>query len=267
MRWGISLLGPTLRPDIAVRLTRAWAAERRSRPAYRVLSEAELRATRRSDTAFVFGSGRSLVEIGADEWARISACDTIGFSHFHLQRWVRVDYHLVMEIVSADETAASFRANPNYADTVYGLMQGWVAEASNELVGRRLLPAGARIFRWRRVARGRSIPPSRSFRDGVVHGTNSVHDVVNFAVLAGWKRIVIAGVDLYNKEYFWLPPEVTREDERPQYAADSRWVQADAMIETFRLWREVLEREGIELFVYNERSLLAGALPVFSWQR
>jgi hypothetical protein len=213
----------------------------------------------------VFGSGRSLTEIGPADWEKIAEFDTVGFSHFHRQRWIRADYHLVAEVSSVDETADSIAANPLYVDTIFGVMQGWIAEASNELVARRLLPSGARIFRWRRVGRGRMLPPGRSFADGFVHGTNSILDVVNFALVLGWRRIVIAGVDLYNKEYFWLPEGVARADEKPYLTAASRWEQADNVVETLALWRQLVEPEGIELFVHNPRSLLAGVLPVFSW--
>lgn len=263
--WSAEALAPTLRPDRAVSLTRSWLGERRGRGAYSVLSEAQLRATRRSETVFVFGSGRSLVDIEPEEWDRIADADTIGFSHFHRQQWVRVDYHLLAEVPSIQGTAALLRGNPRYADTVYGVMSGWSAEASNALVARRLLPPGARLFRWRRIGRGRILPPSSSLKAGLVHGTNSVLDVVNFALLLGWRRIVIVGVDLYNKEYFWLPAGTARQDERPGLAASSRWVQADQVVETLALWRRLAQPRGVELFVYDSRSLLSQALPVFGW--
>lgn len=264
-RWEAEWLLPSLRPGRAGRLTRWWLAERRGRTVYRIVSEDELRAARRSDTVFVFGSGRSLTEVTPTEWQRISQHDTVGFSHFHRQRWVRVDYHLVAEAKWLDELAESIRGNPGYAGTIFGVMHGWSAESANEIVARRILPSGARLFRWRRIGRSRVLPPSRSLDKGLVHGSNSILDVVNFAALLGWRRIVIAGVDLYNKEYFWLPPEVTRPDEKPEFTAASEWPQGRQVVEMLALWRGLLEHEGIELLVYNPRSLLAQALPVFAW--
>jgi hypothetical protein len=243
----------------------AWALEPLGRSAYSVLSEAELRATRRSDTAFVFGSGRSLVDIEPAAWERISRHDTIGFSQFHRQRWVRVDYHVVAEVADFREAAASLASSAHYRDTVYLVMKGILAHGGNELVARRLLPRGARIFRWRRVARGRSVPPSRSFADGLVHGSNTSLDVVNFALLMGWRRVVVAGVDLYDRNYFFLPPGTTRPDERPGWSAALPFHQADHVVEMLGLWREVARERGIELEVYDRRSRLAEVLPVFSW--
>ena len=265
MRWHADLMRHTLRPRHAAHLTAAWAHERRNRSAYRVLSEAELLATRRSDTVFVFGSGKSILDLRPEEWERIAEHDTVAFSHFHRQRFVRVDYHLIAEILDLDELAPSLRENPCYGDTVYVLLKGWIAERSNEVVGRRLLPAGARMFRCTRIKRGRYAPPSTSFRQGLVHGWNSSLDVTNFAYLMGWKRIVIAGVDLYDKEYFWLPPGVTGPGEQPGITARSRFPAADETVGMFGRWRELMAAEGVDLVVYPGRSLLSSVLPAFAW--
>jgi hypothetical protein len=93
----------------------------------------------------------------------------------------------------------------------------------------------------------------------------SIQDVVNFALVLGWRRVVVAGVDLYNKEYFWLPPNVARPDEKPEFSAGSRWPQAEALIETMGLWHGVAARRGIDLLVHDSSSLLSARLPTFHW--
>jgi hypothetical protein len=254
-----------LRPSWALQKTREWLREPLGRRAYRTLSEEELLATRSAETAFVFGSGRSLLDIGPDEWRRIGEANTIGFSHFHRQRWVRVDYHLVAEVSGVRPTAESIAASPCYASTIFLVMRGWNAEASNALVGRRLLPRGARVYRYRRIARGLTIPPSERLGAGLVHGSNTSLDVVNFALAMGWRRVVVAGVDLYNRNYFFLGEDETRPDERPGWSANMRFHQADHVVEMFGLWHGAARERGIELYVYDSRSLLAEVLPVFSW--
>jgi hypothetical protein len=254
-----------LRPDRAARGTIAWAREPVGRRSYRVLTVPELLATRRGDTAFVFGSGKSILEISDAEWERIAEHETIGFSHFHRQRSVRVDYHLVAELQDAAETSASIRANQRYANAIFIVQKGWVSEPANDLVGRRLLPDGARIFRFRRLARARIAPPSLSLARGLAHGHNSSLDVANFAIAMGWKRIVIAGVDLYDKEYFWLPPGVPSPGEAPGITTRSPFPGGEETVRMFGLWREIVEPMGIELSVYNPRSLLSRVLPVFEW--
>lgn len=263
-RWHVDVIRWVWRPRTAASFTGAWLREPRGRRAYRVLSEEELRASRRSETVFVFGSGRSLLDIDEAAWERIGEHDVVAFSHFHRQRSVRVDYHLIAELLDLEGTAASIRDNPFYAETIFVVLKGWLALRSNQLVAGRLLPAGARLFRVRRVGRGEIRAPSSSFATGLAHGVNTSVDAVNFAYLMGWRRIVVVGVDLYNKEYFWLPPGTTTEAEAPGVTAESTFPGAEQTVETFRRWAEELRADGVALEVYDSRSLLARALPVFS---
>jgi hypothetical protein len=265
LRWRLTYLGYVLHPLRAAALTAAWAREPFGRRAYRVLTEDELRARRRSDTVYVFGSGKSILEIAPAEWERIAEHDVVAFSHFHRQRFLRVDYHLIAEVLDPDGTAASIRENPLYNNTVFVVLRGWLALRSNELVGRRRLPPGAPLFRVRRVARGHvEALPSRSFHNGLVHGVNSAFDAANFAYLMGWTRIVLTGIDLYDKEYFHLAKGAVGPGEAPGTTAASRFPGADEIVPMFGLWRRALEAEGVALEVYNPRSLLAEVLPVAS---
>src|SRR2546421_85561 len=82
---------------------------------------------------------------------------------------VRADYHVTSEVDELDPYAQRIRDNPMYERTVFVVQGGFMAERGNELVGRRLLPHGAALFRYRRVARGRYASPSRTPRT-LVHG-------------------------------------------------------------------------------------------------
>jgi len=236
----------------------------RGRSSYVELSEAALRATRTSDTVFIFGSGASLKDIDADEWRAIGErANTISFREFPRQSFVRADYQVTGEVDHLDAYASRLRENPLYARTVFVVQGGWPAFNGNNLIGRRLLTKGARVFRYRRTARGRYAPPSRTFSDGLVHGFGSIVGVVNFAYLMGFRTIVIAGVDLYDKRYFWLPADEMRSYEKPGVTISSRFVGADGMVSMLGRWRAQFEQEGVGLFVYNPRSLLASTLPVY----
>jgi hypothetical protein len=251
-----------LRPRHVARLATLYAGDRRARGAYRVLDERELAATRTSDTAFVFGSGRSLIEITQEEWEAISRCNTISFREFPRQRWVRADYHVTSEVDELEEYAQRIRENPLYAETVFVVQGGLMAERGNELVGRRLLPLGARIFRYRRAARGRYAAPSRTPRT-LVHGPNSIFDATYLAIALGFRRVVLAGADYYNKEYFWLPPGEKRSYEPEAVDVRREWGATPLILAMMRQWKEELAREGVELSVWNPRSRLADVLPAF----
>ena len=251
-----------LAPRHLARLARLYALDRKGRRHYRLLTEGELLATRTSDTAFVLGSGRSLVEITESEWVAIARFNTISLREFPRQHWVRADYHLTAEVDFMDEYACRLRENPLYARTVFVVAGGFWAEAGNELVGRRLLPEGARIFRFRRASRSANEAPSRTART-LVHGYNSIFDATNLAVALGFRRIVLAGADYYNKEYFWLAPGETRDYEKPGITASMRFSGTAQIVSMLGDWADVLAPEGIELSVLNPQSLLAERLPVF----
>jgi hypothetical protein len=253
-----------LRPTAFGRLLRLYLLDRRGRGGYRILSEEELLATRTSDTAFVFGSGRSLLEIADDEWARMAENDTISLREFPRQGWVRADYHLTSEVDFVDEYAERIRSNPRYAETIFVVQEGFRAECGNELVGRGLFPRGARLFRYRR-RRSRTAVPSRRFADGIVHGSSTIFDATNFAYLMGYRRIVLVGVDLYNKEYFWLGAGETRTYEHAGADARNVFVGATPIVSLMSAWHDALAADGVELSTYNARSLLAGRIPTFAW--
>ena len=251
-----------LRPRHLARLARLELLDRSGRSAYRILGVDELLATRTSDTAFVFGSGRSLVEITPHEWESIARCNTVSFREFPRQRWVRADYHVTSEVDELEPYAQRIRDNPLYARTVFVVQGGFMAERGNELVGRGLLPAGARVFRYRRRARGRYAPPSRSPRT-LVHGPNSIFDATNLAVALGFRRVVLAGADYYNKEYFWLAPGEKREYEPAAVDVRKDWGATPLILAMMRAWRDELAPAAVELSVWNPRSRLAEVLPVF----
>jgi hypothetical protein len=279
--------GPAHFAHTNVRLAGAWLRDRRGRRHYRQLDENALRAARRSDTVFICGSGASLNELTPAEWAHVAAHDVFGFNHFYCQRWVPVGFHLLRGAYYGDlrweayatEVAEAFRTNPCFADTIVLLQGEYTAELGNTLIGRTLLPTRNRVFRYR-TARADG-PPTRTFAEGVRHTSGTLSDVVNCAYLVGWTRIVLLGVDLYDSRYFFLPPDKTLgmdPSTGTSAAVDAnqwRGNRSDQPHNTLRTgvvpvmteWRRALNADGVELAVYNPRSLLAGPLPVYEIRR
>lgn len=265
-RGGTTTVAPPAAGRIIAEPVRALAYARNAaaRARYAVLAESELKATRTSETVYVFGSGSSLNEISPPEWASIAAGNTISLREFPRQRFVRADYHMTGEVTNVEEYAETIRRNPLYANTIYIVQRGWFAYNGNNLIGLGLLPQGSLVFRYERQSRGTFSPYSRSLEYGLVHGYNSIISATNLAYLMGWRRIVLTGVDLYDKRYFWLPNDVTRHDEKPGVTYDRRFTGSDVIVDMLRRWAIDMEKEGVELSVYNPRSLLAQVLPVFS---
>jgi len=254
---------------------REWVRFHTGRRRYPFLSEDELEASRTSDTLFVFGSGWSLNELRPEEWAHFEEHQTLGFNWFVRQDFVRADYHLVRGIGADDLRPESWRPaveeyfrrareSARFRSTIFVVHTGFNAINGNRAIGLGLLPHDRPVFLYRSKLGQPDF--SWSFRDGLAHPNSTLEDAVNFAVLAGWTRIVLVGVDLYDRRYFWLGHDETRpEDElRGARHAEAHSRAGTGMITTFGAWRGMLEPRGIQLFVYNPRSLLADVLPLYA---
>lgn len=250
-----------------------WLHARVASRHYRVLDPSQLLATRRSDTVFIFGSGASLNELTPEEWRTFAEHDTFGFNWFIREDWVRCDYHLIRDIADRDpegrtteelrEYFAILRANPHFADTIYLVQKGLRALSGNRAIALRQLPDGSRIFRFR--ALGGQREPSRDLRRGIARAHATLEDCVNFAYLIGWRRIVLVGVDLYDRRYFWLPPDEARlgDAARGATAADPHTQATSGQIEQLGEWTRLLRAEEVSLEVYNPRSLLTRVMPLY----
>lgn len=239
-----------------------------------IISPAALFTDRRSDTVFIFGSGYSIKEMSTAEWQAIAEHDTMGFNWFHYQRAIRMDYHVVRESYLV-KTLAHLRAvvrhycqsiagNPRYDGTKFVIQKEWRASTGNLIVGEGLLPGDRPICRFRTKVRGYA-PPSRSLEEGLVHGPGTLTDTINLAVIGGWRRIVLVGVDLYDRRYFWLGPDEGnrgREDAVLKVNAPHNTVRNN-VVDYVGAWRDLLQAEGKSMLVYNPRSLLTTVLPVF----
>ncbi len=242
---------------------------------YRRLNKDELISSRKSDTVFIFGSGYSLNEIPDSEWREMARHDTIGFNWFVHQNFIRVDYHLFREISTSDldpavwkpaivQYANLIKGNHHYENTIFAVQGEFRALNGNRLISMHLLPRGNKVYRFRTKSRSIYQPPTKSIREGLVHGSGTLVSVVNLAYCLGWKNIVLVGVDLYDKRYFWLDKEETRIGYNNQKVDHNLpHNTTDRTIPFMSQWRELMEHEGIRLSVYNPKSLLADVMPVY----
>lgn len=259
---------------------------RKGRRHYTVLNDEQALARRLSRRVYLFGSGYSLNELDAEEWAEFSKHDTIGFSgSIYLQK-IPLTYLLLR---AWNETSAGSLAwkkdtrdvlealeNNSYLnDTLFVLQKGLTAIFSNRLVGFRLWSPGRKLYFF--LADKVSHYPHRDIRAGLVHGKSTLCSAVSLAVGLGYEEIVLVGVDLYDSRYFWLPQDKTlgwSESEQKLVASD-RTVRGakttsvhntvhNGIIDYLGDWNRHLQgKYGVSLFVYNPKSLLTKSLPIF----
>ena len=237
---------------------------------YKNLSEKKLLASRKKDTVFIFGSGYSLNTISEKEWKFFEAHDTVGFNWFIYQNWIRSDFHLIRGISDWDFDKSIWKSdlkkyfdlinsNSHYSNTTFLIQKGFSAINGNRTVGLKLLPKGTPIFRWKK---SQGPEPKFSFNEGLTHNNSVLDETVNFAFLMGWKHIVLVGVDLYDRRYFWLPPDKSRLIDTVRnftYKDPAK----DGKVAYISKWKKIFEQYNVTLYVYNAKSLLAEVLPTY----
>ncbi len=265
------------------KMTQAWVRNRLGRGRYRTMSSDDMRAARRSDTVFIFGSGASLNDLPQSDWNHFAQHDVFGLNMFYLENWIPVGFHIVRGGVYTDprwqefvdDLAIGIKANPLFNDTIFILQEEYYGAITNLLVGSGALPTRNPIFRYH-TARGDG-PPTESFRDGLRHTSGTLMDAVNCAYLLGWKHLVLVGVDLYDSRYFFLPSDQTlgwntetgtligaeRNDWRGQTAQEPHNTVRNGVVDLLAQWGPIMAANGVELSVFNPRSLLAQVLPIY----
>jgi hypothetical protein len=258
-----------------------------------LLETLDLPSLKRSDTLFVLGSASSINEIPGEKWNIIARHDSIGLNFWPAHQFVPTFFHF--ENLTYDYQPVAFdafrllmeRRSAAYANTVkivtnlapFGTRQ-MVFELpegikKNLYVGFELpvvarneeeLRAGIRYIR----SIGAFSPQSRVpwlFKYG-----GSVIAAMTIAVLIGYKRIVLCGVDLNQQDYFYQVRE-----RYPEYADWEFVPRSEAHMTTRKLpwlvpaqsvvysFKEiVLAPAGIELFVESSASTLYPRVPLAS---
>lgn len=261
-----------------------------NRNKYRLLNEPQLRATRKSDTVFIFGSGYSLNDITPEQWTQIKRHDTLGFSGFVFQKFIDADYLLIrgwgeganLDVdwsVRAKEFTELLESNQHFKNSILILQGDYQAYFCNTLIGRKILPTQRRIFRYKTAKIDPLDPkyglPGSSFDEGLRHAMGILCDTVNFAFCLGWKHIVLAGVDLYDSRYFWLGPdetysmnyktgkmEVSKVTNRGGRYDQPHQNVKNGLIPLMKDWSDFFKKHGVRISVYNPRSLLSEVLPI-----
>ncbi len=248
---------------------------------YHVVEPDAFRARQTSDVIFIFGAGASLRDISPEEWAKIDQHNTLGWRLFVYQEYVHADFLMIREVVweelglfRVDKHLAEIRRllnqmtlNPRFQNALLMVQEGWSAVSGNRVFGYRLGPKNHAYLRFRNGRRDKDAPPASTFEEGITHIHGSLTDAVNLAYLGGWKHIVLIGIDLYDMAYFNVPAGeknplwVTNLDpSAPNSTATS------GIVDVMKKWADWLKARGVQMYVYNPRSLMTAAMPVFTWE-
>ena len=244
------------------------------RTSYNFLNDTKVLEKKISDTLFIFGSGYSLNSISSHEFSLMEKCDTLSFNWFICQNFLDIDFHLIREPSDPNQKTSEFIEefkgfikNNKFKNTTYLLQYDLRAETSIELLSNFVFKEGTSIYGFSTKSRGNKSLPSRDLKGGLIHSAGTLTDCISFAYAMRYKKIILVGVDLYDRRYFWLNDNETRMADIDRGAKCSHTHNtADPIINVMKLWVDEFSKNGVELYVYNKKSLLAKYLPVFKFK-
>jgi hypothetical protein len=252
---------------------------------------------KKSDTLFVLGSGSSINNLQREHFREISSNVSVGINAWALHEFVPDAYCFETGKTAAgpaedtlfisnrlnrpaviDAAPEFFFLRPTLPATSKNLVQVPDALAKKgKLYGRaNLVPTRPRnllsdVYRLlESIAAGRS--PSNVLLD---NGASAVR-MVMLGFSQGFRKIVLTGIDLDDRPYFWLAPEYetrSAEIERlfprksgVQHSTLSTDVRPFATDEVLAAIGDVLASNyGVRLFVATAASSLRTSLPVYRW--
>lgn len=259
-----------------------------------LFNELDTSTIKTSDTVFILASGSSINDISDEKWNGISAHDSFGFNFWLVHPHTPTLY--VFEAIDPSirngfgaEVIAKYHEVQRVHEDRYEDVPKIVGDLSPERMGFiRELPAG-----WKEnlytlpsipaLARNASeLEQNLKFLDelGVFAKTKrisrvfkyraSLSKMISLAVMMGYEKIVLCGVDLVHSEYFYQDAErYPRMAEFRSSRPTSKHTTSipkpmlcsiNTTIE--QMEKQVLDPRGIELYVENPTSGLHPALPV-----
>lgn len=251
-----------------------------------------------SETLFILGGGTSVNSLTPENFETIGQGVSIGINAWAIHDFVPDAYAL--------ETAAN--SNPDDADTSYITKRLTRSEVLHReprfLFLRPTLPATPRnlvqvppglqsvSFMYGRAnlitRRTRNIVvDSARLLDAYVDGNvprnvlpdngATVFRLLYFGILQGFRSIVLVGIDLDHRGYFWQAPEfggdrahLARVFDRPigvphdTLSPETRPFPTDVAIVQIAAMARL--QRGIQVFAGNQRGSMGGSLPVFAWR-
>ncbi|MBT89144.1 MAG: hypothetical protein CMN79_01465 [Spirochaetales bacterium] len=246
---------------------------------YQYIEFSNMKDHKRSDTLFVLGSAPSINDLTPEEIALIEQHDSISMGYFMFKRVIKNTFHLVHDIQlcylnnifisyndrlqDCKEYAKPFHAIKDKQPVC--ILQGMPTGIDGPmLAAEELLPEGApfTVYRERKKSRRLNILPDRR-EWTLIHAGGTLCDCIHFGFLMEYKKIVLVGVELRTREYFFpLTGFLAPINTLPLLELNTT---AGRMLVTIPRWAEEMKKYGTELSVYTKKSLLMHFLPLWDW--
>jgi hypothetical protein len=256
-------------------------------PRLKPLRALDVGSWKQGDTVFVLGSGPSIADFSDERWRLVGEHSSIGFNSW-TEHWFVPNLY-VFENIHPSLIQALYRRSDDYRDVPVLLKHhlGVLPLIKNSLRGRSRLEAlcdrGLSIYlssdipvrgvtahqvrtSLRVLARLGLLRTDRERFQWVPIRTASIFFLTALAARAGFRRVVLCGVDL-SSGYFHRPEagQVGRQA-GGVHATEDRATKSVPISEAMAgLSEAYLQGIGVELYVSDRSSPLAAFLPVFKW--
>ncbi len=250
---------------------------------YKIYSLKELIDNKKSDTLFICGTNRSVNEIDESSWNKIADHDSLGLNYFIYHTFCPTFYALEYgrdDLVNKHHTQLIRNRNIDYKNSIFLIS----SRHRRRGIHPRILPeffvdnSKVSFFLYPKVLQ---CPDSRPFTANdfkkTMYYRGSLNLYLYFARLLEYKKIVLLGCEMDSEIPFYEDYHESQwmhtiegyqrsYDERKQmrYGLSYNSKGLHNMVTTILAVNEyVFKPEGIELYVFNKKSLLYPKVPLF----
>ena len=190
----------------------AWRARNRG---FIAINHENMKKYKNSDTLVILGSGPSINDIEDTEWEMIKRCDSFAFNSFYAHPFIPTYYHL--ELYSGNKElhrecyslkSNDFKKIPmilNFNHLSKEEVASDFSYITDCYVSIPFVASGINSEqKFSEMIEFLDIDHIFSKKSLLIHHRASLFLAISFAVIMGYKKIVLAGVDMFDMEYFFF---------------------------------------------------------------
>ena len=256
---------------------------------FTVAQREDLVKFKKSDSILILGSGTSINDLTNEDWLHAQQMDSIGFNWFFVHSFIPTFYHMELRESEFEFFKSCYhQLNKNYSKVPFmvninHISHNWDFKTLSFIKNLSITTperySEISEAAFREVLQHYYHTDNYLKKDLLIHPRASIITLISFGVLLGYKKIILAGIDLINTDYFFysdiydsqLAKMVANFKEKNELrpasgihsTADKKiyptTLTIDLIIKIFK--EEVLDFLGIELFVSSKKSLLYPDIP------
>ncbi len=243
-----------------------------------ILTPDQFKERKTSDTLVIYGCGYSINEIKTKQLAKLQKFDSIGFNWFcksglHTTFYMVREQANVKKRVKKGETVKGlfrYMASDPYKSScrivVNIIKDGWPDKIKKTVFPyhehlEQLGGSGVVLKEIRKLGHPSIFKKTDIFDKGNYHGRCTMCNIMHIVSYLRYRRIIFAGIDLYDSRYFWLKKNETRASVRGKgQSYKSKHAISKDLIELIRRFKRT---HKVRLLTQNPKSLLTKIMGVW----